>query len=165
MVPARLLLVAVHALLHDSPLAVVGHEESVEIEIEAVLDSCAVDLRYETAGTCQPGAVETDTFAEKTQFVRSLSGVLTAATADMDAEFVREGPQAALEGADDARGDAGRMPVHAHDGAERLEPERMRQPLQEFVAAVMVDDRLSDDGAEGRHAGRQPRGDTSAVQG
>ena len=53
------------------------------------------------------------------------------------------------------------MPI---DGAERLEPERMRQPLQELVAAVVVHDRLSDDGAEGRHAGRQPRRDASAVQ-
>ena len=91
--------------------------------------------------------------------------MLAAATAHMDAEFVREGSQAALEGADDAGGNAGRMPVHAHDGAERLEPERMRQPLQEFVAAVVVNDRLSNDGAERRHAGRQPRRDTSAVQG
>ena len=56
------------------------------------------------------------------------------------------------------------MPVHTHDGAERLEPERVRQPLQKFVAAVMVDDGLSDDGAERRHAGRQPRRDAPAVQ-
>src|ERR1700720_2414184 len=90
--------------------------------------------------------------------------MLAAATAHMDAEFVGERSQAALEGADDAGGDAGRMPVHAHDGAERLEPERMRQPLQEFVAAIMVDDRLSDDGAERRHAGRKPRREASAVQ-
>jgi hypothetical protein len=91
--------------------------------------------------------------------------MLAAAAAHVDAEFVREGSQAALERADDAGGDAGGMPVHAHDGAERLEPERMRQPLQEFVAAVVVDDRLSDDGAERRHTGRQPRRDTSAMQG
>src|SRR6202167_5538396 len=90
--------------------------------------------------------------------------MLAAATAPMDAEFVRKRPQAALEGADDAGGDAGRMPVHAHDGAERLEPEWKRQPLQEFVAAVVMDDGLSDDGAERRHAGRQPGRDASAVQ-
>jgi hypothetical protein len=83
----------------------------------------------------------------------------------MDAEFVREGSQAALEGADDAGGEAGRMPVHAHDRSERLEPKRMRQPLQEFVAAVVMDDRLSDDGTERRHSRRQPRRHTSAVQG
>src|SRR6202035_5251769 len=91
--------------------------------------------------------------------------MLAAAAAHMYAEFVREGSQAALEGADDAGGDAGRMPVHAHDGAVRLEPERMRQPPQEFVAAIVVDDCLSDDGAERRHAGHQPWRYTSAVQG
>jgi hypothetical protein len=36
-VAPRLLLVAVHALLHYRPLAIVGHEEAVEVEIEAVL--------------------------------------------------------------------------------------------------------------------------------
>jgi excinuclease UvrABC ATPase subunit len=35
---------------------------------------------------------------------------------------------------------------HVHQ-VSRLKPERMRQPLQEFVAAVVMDDRLSDDGA------------------
>ena len=35
------------------------------------------------------------------------------------------------------------MPVHAHDGAERLEPEGMGEPAQEFVAAVFDDDRLA----------------------
>ena len=63
MVPARLLVVAVHALLHDRPLAVVGDEESVQIEIEAVLDRGAVDLGDEAARAGKLGAVETDTFA------------------------------------------------------------------------------------------------------
>jgi hypothetical protein len=44
--------------------------------------------------------------------------MLAAAAAHVDAEFVREESQAAFEGADNAGGDAGRMPVHAHDGAE-----------------------------------------------
>src|SRR3954469_20790786 len=90
--------------------------------------------------------------------------MLATATAHMDAEFVRQGPQPALEGADDAGGDAGRMPVHAHDGAERLKPERMRQPLQEFVAAVMMDDSLADNCAKQGHAFSQPRRNTPAVK-
>ena len=63
MVPARLLVVAVHALLHDRPLAVVGDEESVQIQIEAVLDRGAVDLGDEAARAGKLGAVETDAFA------------------------------------------------------------------------------------------------------
>ena len=45
MVAARLLLVAVHALLHDRPLPVVCHEEPVQIKVEAILDGGTVDLR------------------------------------------------------------------------------------------------------------------------
>jgi hypothetical protein len=56
---------------------------------------------------------------------------IASAAAHVDAEFVGNRPQPALEGANDAGGDAGRVPVHAHDGAERLEPERMSEPLQE----------------------------------
>ena len=80
----------------------------------------------------------------------------SATTADVDAEFVRERPEPAFEGTDDAGGDSGRVPVHAHDCAERLEPEWMGQPLQEFVASVVVDNGLCDDGTERRHARRQP---------
>ena len=64
--------------------------------------------------------------------------------------------QTALERADHAGGDAGRMPIHPHHGAERLKPERMRQPPEELVAAIVMDDRLADDGAQRRHAFRQP---------
>ena len=117
-VAARLLLVAVHALLHHRPLAVVGHEEAVEVEIEAVLHGGAVDLGDQTACAGQRGAIETDTFAERLQFVRRLPRVLAPTAADVDAEFVGQRPQPALEGADDAGGDAGRMPVHPHDRTE-----------------------------------------------
>ena len=160
----RLLLVAVHALLHHRPLAVVGHEEAVEVEIEAVLHGGAVDLGDQAACACQRGAVKTDAFAEGLQFIRCLSRVLASTAANVDAEFVRQRPQPALEGADDAGGDAGRMPVHPHDRTERLEPERMRQPLQELIATIMVDDGLRDDGAERGHARREPRRHASTVQ-
>ena len=64
MVPPRLLVVAVHALLHDRPFAVVGHEETVQVEIEAILDGGAVDFGDEAARASEPGAVETDTLAQ-----------------------------------------------------------------------------------------------------
>ena len=65
MVAARLLLVAVHALLHDRPFAVVGHEEPMEVEIEAVLDGGAVDFGDQAACAGELGAVESDAFAEQ----------------------------------------------------------------------------------------------------
>jgi len=61
--------------------------------------------------------------------------MLAAAAADMDAELPLERPEPALERADDARGDAGGMPVHPHHGAEGLEPEGMCEPAQQLVAA------------------------------
>ena len=49
-IAARLALVAVHALLHHRPLAVIGDEEAVQVEIEAVLHGGAVDLGHKAAG-------------------------------------------------------------------------------------------------------------------
>jgi hypothetical protein len=56
------------------------------------------------------------------------------------------------------------MPVHAHHGTERLEPEWMRQAAQQFIAPVMVDDRLANHCAEPRHPIGQPFRDVAAVQ-
>src|ERR1700692_2615228 len=117
-VAARLLLVSVHTLLHHRPSAVVGHEEAVEVEIKAVLYGSVVDLGDQSARAGESGAVEPDAFAECLQFVRRLAGVLTSTAADVDAKFVRERRQPALEGANDAGGDSGRMPVHPHDRPE-----------------------------------------------
>jgi hypothetical protein len=36
------------------------------------------------------------------------------------------------------------MPVHAHDGTERLKPERVGETPQQFVATVMMNDRFAD---------------------
>src|SRR5262245_18853241 len=90
--------------------------------------------------------------------------MLAAPAADIDAKLALERCKPPLQRADDARRDAGRMPVHAHHGAERLEPERMRQPLQERVAAVMMDNGLRDDSTQRRHALREPRRYTSAME-
>jgi hypothetical protein len=48
------------------------------------------------------------------------------------------------------------MPIHSHDGAERLKPEWVRKPAQELVAAVMMHDRLGDYRSKPRHSGSQP---------
>ncbi len=88
MVTARLLLVAVHALLHDRPVAIVGNEETMQIKIEPVLNGCAVDFGDETACARQPSGVEANALAYHAKFVRGLSGMLPAPTADMNAEFV-----------------------------------------------------------------------------
>ena len=58
-VAAGLLLVAVHALLHYGPLAIIGDKEAVQIEIEAVLDRSTIHLRDQPTCPRQFGPVET----------------------------------------------------------------------------------------------------------
>src|SRR5690606_39774387 len=56
------------------------------------------------------------------------------------------------------------MPIHAHDRAERLEPERVREPTQYFVTPVMKRDGLHDHTPELRHARAQPLRHVAAMQ-
>ena len=59
-VAARLPQAAVHALLHDRPAAVVGHEEAVHVEVEAILYRGAVNLGDEAACARQLLGIEAD---------------------------------------------------------------------------------------------------------
>ena len=163
-IAARLSAVAVHALLHHDPASVVGDDEAVQIEIEAVLHRGAVDLGDEPARLGERRAVEPDPVADRDKLVRRPPRMLAAPAADMDAEFAGERRQAALQRADDAGGDARGMPVHAHDGAEGLEPEGMGETAQQLVAAISVDDRLGHDRAEPRHPVGEPLRHGAAVQ-
>jgi hypothetical protein len=164
MVAARLLEGAVHALLHDHPAAVVGDDEAVQVKLEAVLHRGAVDLGDEAARIREGGAVEADPLARRFELLRGLPRVPAATAADMDAELLLQRLEAALQRADDARRDAGGVPVHAHHGAEGLEPERVREPAQQLVAPVMVHDRLAHHGAEPRHARAEPGRHAAAMQ-
>src|SRR5438552_12248377 len=74
----------------------------------------------------------------------------------MDPKLVAERRKTALQRSDDARRDAGGVPVHAHNGAERLEPERVGEASQQLVAPVVMDDGLADHRAEAGHPVRQP---------
>ena len=78
-----------------------------------------------------------------TQLARRLARMPAAPAADVEAELARERREPALQRADDAGRDARGVPVHAHHGAERLEPERMGEAAQQFVAPVVMHDRLA----------------------
>ena len=52
-IPASRLPVAIHPLLDDNPLAIVGHNEAVQIEIKAILNGGAVHLGDEPARICE----------------------------------------------------------------------------------------------------------------
>jgi hypothetical protein len=82
----------------------------------------------------------------------------------MDAKFVLQRSKTAFQGTNHTRGDTGRMPVHAHDGTERLEPKGMSKTAQQLIAPVMVHDRLTHHGTETGHAIRKPARDASAMK-
>ena len=69
----RLLACAIHALLNDGPVAVVSDNEAVEVEIETILYSRAVNFRYQAAGLRKSGSVDTDTVAYGNQFLWRVS--------------------------------------------------------------------------------------------
>src|SRR6266851_5371532 len=117
MVAARLPLVAIHALLNDRPFALVGHEETMQVKVEAVLYRGAVDFSHEAAGPRQGQPVNTDAFAGCCQFLRRAARMLAAATADMNAKLALQRGEPAFQRADDARGDPRRVPVHSHASA------------------------------------------------
>ena len=160
----RVAALAVHALLHHHPLAVVGDDEAVQVKVEAVLHGRAVHLGDEAARLRERCAVDTGALADRDQLIRRLARMLAASAAHMDAELAAQRRQPALQRTNHAGGDAGGMPVHAHHGAERLEPERMRETAQEFLAPVVMHDRLRDHRAEPRHALAEPRRHAAAME-
>ena len=164
MIAACLPALPVHSLLHHDPVAVIGHDEAVQVQVEPILHRGAIDLGDQPAGSGQSGTVKADPLANCDQLVRGLPGVLAAASANMDPQLVRERGQAALQRADHARRNARRMPIHAHHGTERLEPEGMGEAPQQLVAAIMMDDGLADQRAQAGHPIRKPLRDASAVQ-
>jgi hypothetical protein len=163
-VAPRRALAGVHPLLHDRPMAVGRDDEPVQVERVAVLHRGAVDLGHEPRRARQPGAVQPQPVTQRQKFVRRTARVPAPAAADVQPQLVLHRREAALQRPQHRRRDAGRMPVHPHDGAERLEPEGMRQPPEELVAPVVVDDRLDHHAAQRGHAGVQPRRHTTAVE-
>src|SRR5262245_54745218 len=124
MVAPRLAERAVHALLHHYPLAVVGDDEAMQVELKTVLHRGAVHLGHQAARLRQRRAIQSNPLADGDELVRRLPRMLSAPAADVNAELALKRGERALERADHAGGDAGGMPVHSHHGAERLEPER-----------------------------------------
>jgi hypothetical protein len=82
----------------------------------------------------------------------------------VDAKLFLKRDQPPLQRADDACRDTGGMPVHAHHGSERLEPEWVREAPQQLIAAVMMDNRFADNRAEAGHSVGEPLGNLPSVQ-
>src|SRR5439155_4355657 len=64
-IAASLLRLAIHPLLNDHPAGVVADDETMEIELESVLDGGAVDLGDQPARSGERCAIETDALADR----------------------------------------------------------------------------------------------------
>ena len=73
MIAASLPAFAIHPLLNHGPLAVISHDEAVQIKIEAVLHRGAVDLGYQPARLGQRAAIKPDPISDRDQLVRGLT--------------------------------------------------------------------------------------------
>ena len=72
MIPPSLFEVAVHPLLYHDPLAIIGDNETVEVQVEAILDRSRVDLGNEPAGFCECKAIKADPISNGDKLVRCL---------------------------------------------------------------------------------------------
>jgi hypothetical protein len=157
-------LVGIHPLLHHRPVAVVGNHKAVQVQIEAVLHGRAVHLGDQPAGPHQGRRIEGNPLTQRQQFVRRAARMPAAATAHVNAQLGRDRRQPALERAQHAGGDPGRMPVHAHHATQGLKPERIGEPTQDLVATVFEHQGFDNHPAKARHARGEPHGDPPAVQ-
>src|SRR4051795_12747148 len=80
-----------------------------------------------------------------------------AAAADVEAELTGARVEPALQRPHYRRRDAGGMPVHAHDAAVGLEPERVAQSREEGGPTVVDDDAFGNRGPKRRHPRGKPR--------
>jgi hypothetical protein len=71
-VAAGLLELTIHALLHNDPVAVVGDDEAVQIQLEPVLHSGTVDLRHQAAGCGERCSIKAYAAPDLDQLVRRL---------------------------------------------------------------------------------------------
>jgi hypothetical protein len=136
----------------------------MQIQLEAVLDRGRVHLGDQAARARQSAAIYSGALCHGEQLLRCLSRVAPPATTHVHTELILNRSEPALERADHAGGDATGVPVHAHHGAEGLKPERVGQPREQLLRAVVMHDRLGDQPTQPRHALAQPGRHATAVQ-
>src|SRR3954470_19868399 len=95
---------AIHPLLHDCPLAVISDDESMQIEVETILQRSAVHFGHQPADARKAQTVKTDSITEIGQFPRRKSRMPSPAATDMQAQLPRKGLKTALKRAKHAGG-------------------------------------------------------------
>ena len=133
-----------HALLYYGPLSFFTHDEIVQVQLVSILDSRIIHFGAELTATHQVFGIQTGLFTNAHQLIRGLAGVFTLATRNVQAQFRRAGIDGSFEsthyGSSNPRG----MPVHAHNGSQALEPERIAEPAQHLARAFLQDESFHD---------------------
>src|SRR5690349_16124290 len=87
-----------------------------------------------------------------------------ATSTHINSEFVRAWIEASLQSSHDGRRNARRVPVHAHDTAERLKPAWITETRKERRCSVLAQDVFSNSRAEQSHPVREPGRHSTTVQ-
>ena len=89
MVAPRLSALAVHPLLHDDPVPIIGDDKAVQIEVEPVLHRGTVDLRNEPARRGKRTAIKADPRSDVAELMRGSPRMSSTAAAHVNAELAR----------------------------------------------------------------------------
>ena len=130
----------------------------MQINLESVADGVVIDFGGEAAGSDQGSAVEPALVRNREQLGGSFPGLFAAAPAEIYAELAGARIHASLQRSHDRSGHSRRVPVHTHDAAKRLEPERIAQPGEKLASAIVRDDVFGDSRSELLHSLGEPRG-------
>jgi hypothetical protein len=65
MIAPGLLTLTIHSLLHHCPVAVIGHDEAVQVKVETILHCRAIHFGDQSTGPCQACTVDPDAVANR----------------------------------------------------------------------------------------------------
>src|ERR1700744_2313167 len=106
MITTRLPALAIHALLHHRPMSVGSDNEAMQVQIKAVLNSGAIDLRDQPTCLAQNGAIDAGLVPDAQELFWGLARVLSPASANKETKLALQGRQTTFERSENTGGDA-----------------------------------------------------------
>jgi hypothetical protein len=98
------------------------------------------------------------------QLLRCLSGGLSLATGNEEAEVFFHPPGALLKGTADGGDHSTRVPIKTQDTTERLKPTGIHHSRKNFARAILLDDHQNDFPAQPVYSVKKPLEGLAAVQ-
>src|SRR5687767_2421084 len=123
----------------------------MQVDLKSVGNCVVVDSGSQPASTDKRFAIKAATICNQTEFIWSVARESASSPADVDAELVCFGTEAALQSAHHRSRDTGGVPVHPHHCTESLKPEGITKTGKKGRSAVVVNDGLGNCGTEFSH--------------